>query len=156
MRRINLVRAGVCLLVSGLALAALAAAAGVDRAAMDPSVAPGDDFWTYANGGWVKAHPIPADRSGYGISSLLIDQADKRTVDLIVEAARDAAPGSDARKIGDYYASYMDEAQIEAKGIAPLKPMLDKIAAVGDRKALATLVGQKLRADVDALNNTDR
>jgi len=79
---------------------------------MDTSVGPGDDFWTYANGSWIKAHPIPADRSDYGVGRILVDDTNKRTVDLIQGAAASARPGSDAQKVGDYYASFMDEAGI--------------------------------------------
>src|SRR5215813_360469 len=107
-------------------------AAGIDREAMDISTAPGDDFWTYANGAWVKAHPIPADRSSYGVDAILKEETSKRTVDLIQAAAQNAKPGSDAQKVGDYYASFMDEPGIEAKGAAPLQPMFAKIAAIGD------------------------
>jgi endothelin-converting enzyme/putative endopeptidase len=103
----------------------------------------------------VKAHPIPADRGTYGHSAILTEEANKRTVDLIQQAAKSAKPGSEAQKVGDYYATFMDEAAIEAKGLAPLKPALDKIAAVGDRAALAKYFGAQLRADVDVMNATD-
>jgi len=123
---------------------------------MDKSVAPGDDFYAYANGGWIKATPIPADKSSYGIGTILTDETRKRTVALIQESA-DAGPNAspEARKIGDFYSSFMDEAGIESKGIAPLKPQLDKIAAINDRRALARVIGGNLRADVDPLNNTN-
>src|SRR5262245_6469194 len=65
-------------------------AAGIERDAMDNSTAPGDDFWIYANGAWVKAHPIPADRSSYGVDAVLTEKTKKRTVDLIQAAARNA------------------------------------------------------------------
>lgn len=122
---------------------------------MDTSVGPGDDFWTYANGSWIKAHPIPADRSDYGVGRILVDDTNKRTVDLIQGAAASARPGSDAQKVGDYYASFMDEAGIEARGIAPIKPMLARVAAITDRTSLGRYLGENLRADVDALNSTD-
>ncbi len=148
-----LVRATVCALVSATAFAALAA--GIDRAAMDTTVAPGHDFWSYANGAWVKGHPIPADRSSYGVGAILVEETNKRAADLIQSAARDAKPGSDAQKVGDYYASFMDEAGIEARGIAPIKPMLARVAAITDHTSLARHLGESLRADVDALNATD-
>ena len=123
---------------------------------MDRSVVPGDDFNLYANGGWIKATPIPADKSSYGIGETLIDETRKRTLALIQEAARAGSGASaDTRKIGDFYASYMDEAAIESKGIAPLKPQFDAIAAVADRHALARVLGSRLRADVDPLNSTN-
>lgn len=123
---------------------------------MDNSVAPGDDFDAYANGGWIKATPIPADKSRYGISSMLADETRKRTLALIQESANaGSAASGDVRKIADFYASFMDEAAIESKGIASLKPQLDAIAAIADRHALARVLGGQLRADVDALNNTN-
>ena len=138
-----------------LLLAAAAIAQGVDRSSFDTATAPGDDFWQYANGAWVTAHPIPADRSSYGNGAQLSEQVNKNTVDLIQSAAKGAAPGSEAAKVGDFYASYMDDAAIEARGLAPIKPILDRIDAISDRKSLATYLGSTIRADVDALNATD-
>ena len=131
-----------------------ALAVGIERDAMDTSTAPGDDFWTYANGAWAKAHPIPADRSSYGVDAVLTEETKKRTVDLIQAAAQNAKPGSDAQKVGDYYASFMDESGIESKGLTPLQPMFATIAAIGDRTALARYLGEGLRADIDVLNAT--
>jgi putative endopeptidase len=130
--------------------------AGLDLAGMDKTVAPGDDFNAYSNGGWIKSTPIPADKSSYGIFAILTDETRKRTLSLIQDAAKSGAPASeDARKIGDFYGSFMDEAAIESKGIAPLKPQLDAFAAIADRHALARAIGATLRADVDALNSTN-
>ena len=123
---------------------------------MDKSVAPGDDFNSYANGGWLKATPIPADKASYGIFAVLADETRTQTRTLIQEASgATPAQSAELRKIGDYYASFMDEAAIESKGAAPLKPQLDAIAAIADRHALARVLGARLRADVDALNNTN-
>jgi endothelin-converting enzyme/putative endopeptidase len=144
------------LIVTSLSLSFSAAfAQSVNTSAIDASVKPGDDFWSYANGSWVKSHPIPDDRSSYGQSAILGEQTSKRTVDLIQAAAQNAKPGSEAKKIGDYYASYLDEAGIEAQGIKPIAPMIDKVAAITDRKSLASYLGSTLRADVDILNATD-
>jgi putative endopeptidase len=123
---------------------------------MDRSVKPGDDFFLYANGGWVKRTEIPPDRSRYGVFSMLDQESNKRTADLIEEVAKsNAAAGSGTRKIADLYNSYMDEAGIEAKGLTPLKPHLEAIAAIKDKRELAFALGKTLRADVDALNNTN-
>src|SRR5262249_3621663 len=128
----------------------------VDRAGIDASVAPGDDFFHYANGAWLKKNEIPPDRSSYGIGAVLFDRAQQRTHALLdAAAAASSAEGSDDRKIGGYYASYMDEAGIDAKGLAPLRDQLAAIGAIGDAHALAAYIGGSLRADVDALNNTD-
>src|SRR5262245_26381701 len=81
---------------------------GIDAAGMDKSVAPGDDFNAYANGGWIKSTTIPADKSEYGAAAILVDLTRKQTVDLIQDPAN-AGPNAsaEARKIGDFYASYM-------------------------------------------------
>jgi predicted metalloendopeptidase len=129
--------------------------AGIDLAGIDGTVAPGDDFFAYANGAWIKSTEIPPDRSAYGVGAILEELTTRRTADLIAEAAKIQAPeGSDARKAFDYYASFMDEAAIEAKGLAPLKPALDGIADIADRRGLARALGKTLRADVDVLNAT--
>jgi predicted metalloendopeptidase len=129
-------------------------ATGVDVAAMDRSVAPGDDFYQYVNGAWLKATAIPPDKPAYGVSAILGDETRKRIVALIQEAAATPSQSDNARKIGDFYAGFMDEAGIEAKGITPLQPQLDNIASIGDRRTLARVLGATLRADVDPLNNT--
>ncbi|KAI6244352.1 Peptidase M13 [Aphelenchoides fujianensis] len=126
---------------------------GVDLTSIDKSIKPGDDFWTYANNEWIKAHPIPADRSRYGKTAVMTEEASKRTVDLIQEAAQGGA--GDGKKVGDYYASYMDEAGIEAKGLTPLRADLARIDAIKTKAQLATVLGGNIRADVDALNATD-
>ncbi|MFL5411702.1 MAG: M13 family metallopeptidase [Myxococcales bacterium] len=129
---------------------------GIDLEGIDPSVAPGDDFFGYANGTWVKKTEIPPDRSSWGAGSMLTELTTKRTLDLIEEAAKSQPPkGSDAAKVGDFYASYMDEAGIESKGLAPIEPMLRAVAAIPDAKGLAQYLGTTLRADVDVLNSTN-
>jgi endothelin-converting enzyme/putative endopeptidase len=129
---------------------------GIAVANMDPSVKPGDNFFLYANGDWVQRTVIPPDRGGVGVFTTLLDLSNKRTAALIEEAAKSNAPaGSNDRKIADLYNSYMDEAAIEAKGLAPLRPHLDAIAAIHNKHELARALGEGLRADVDALNNTN-
>jgi len=129
---------------------------GVAVANLDPSVKPGDDFYQYANGAWIKHTEIPPDRAEVDVFTTLGDLSNKRTADLIEEIAKSNPPaGSGTRKVADLYNSYMDEAAIEAKGLAPLRPHLDAIAAIGDRRELARALGESLRADVDALNNTN-
>ena len=96
---------------------------GLDLAGMDKSVNPGDDFFSYANGTWIKTTPIPDDRSSYGIFDILAEEANRRTADLIKEASA-SARDTEARQIGDYYAAYMDEKAIEDKSLSPLKAEL--------------------------------
>ena len=133
-----------------------AATHGIAVANMDRSVLPGNDFYDYANGSWIKRAVIPPDRARIGVFSQLGDLTNKRTAALIEEAAKsNAAAGSSERKIADLYKSYMNEATIESKGLAPLRPHLQAIAAIKDKKALARALGDSLRADVDPLNNTN-
>jgi putative endopeptidase len=133
-----------------------APSSGIDVAGMDKSVNPGDAFFEYVNGGWLKATEIPADKSRYGVFTMLGDETRKRTVAIIQESANAGANASDeSRKVGDYYSSFIDEAAIEAKGIGPLKPQLDSIAGISDRQMLSRTIGSSLRADVDPLNNTN-
>jgi len=129
---------------------------GLDLAGMDLSVRPGDNFFMYANGTWIRDTPIPPDRSSYGSGAILEQLTDKRVVDLIQASAKANAPaGSDQRKIGDYYASFMDTTAIEAAGIKPLQPALARISAIKTRTDLARVLGAGLEADVDALNATN-
>ena len=119
---------------------------GIDQPAIDPSVTPGDDFFHYANGGWLKRTEIPPDRSSYGVWSILFDRAQQRTRQLMEHASG---------QVGDYYATYIDEQGIEKKGLEPMRARLAEIDALADKRVLATWIGQHLRADVDALNMTD-
>jgi putative endopeptidase len=151
---VALLLAGAAVMASACKKVSSSHSAGIDLAGMDKSVTPGDDFNGYTNGGWIKATPIPADKASYGVFSMLADQTRKRLLDLIQNSANSGAT-EDARKVGDFYSSFMDAAAIEAKGIAPLKPQLDSIAAIADRHALARVIGSQLRADVDPLNNTN-
>jgi putative endopeptidase len=122
---------------------------------MDTSITPGDDFYGYTNGGWLASVQIPADRASYGVDEQLADLNEKRIAELIREAGNaNPSVGSDARKVADYYASFMDEAAIEARGVSVVKPLLERIDRIADRAALARFLGGTLRADVDILNNT--
>jgi putative endopeptidase len=125
----------------------------LDLSAMDRSVRPGNDFFLYANGGWFRTAEIPADRSSTGVGARLTEEVEKRTSDLLEEAARGGS--ADGKRIGDYFAAYMDEATIEKRGLGPLQPALRRIARIGDPRSLATELGSELRADVDPLNDTN-
>lgn len=155
MRR-SLPTLALCLAVPTLVAAPPKAAPhGLDLAGMDRTVAPGDDFFAYANGGWVKRTEIPADRGSYGIGREVADLTDRHTAALIKAAAAAKAPaGSELRKIGDFYTSFMAEKTIDRKGLGPLQPTFRAIGAIQDRKALAHYLGTTLRADVDVLNAT--
>ncbi len=130
---------------------------GIDLTGIDRSVAPGDDFFAHANGTWLKTTEIPADRAAWGSFAVLAEEANRRTQELIQEAAGAGASSADAdaRKVGDSYLAFMDEAAIEAKGRKPIEPELAAIAALADKAALARFLGAQLRADVDPLNMTN-
>jgi putative endopeptidase len=130
---------------------------GIVVANMDRSVKPGDDFYRYANGGWIRRTEIPPDSGYVAVGGWLNDNSTelsrKQTAGLIEEAVKaDAPAGSNTRRIADFYRSFMDEAAIEAKGIAPLRPHLDAIAAIQNKHDLARVLGETLRSDVDPLN----
>ncbi len=103
---------------------------GFDVAGMDRAVAPGDNFYQFANGTWLKNTPIPPDKSNYGMFNKLSDVSDERTRQIIESAASADAAGGEAKQVGDYYKSFMDEAAVEAAGLKPLKAELDAIAAI--------------------------
>ena len=114
---------------------------GFDTAGMDTGVAAGDNFYQYANGIWAKNTPIPADKSNYGSFNILDDLSRERTRGIIEEQAREANS-----RIGNAYASFMDTAAVEAKGLAPFDPWLNEIRATSSKNDLA-----RLYADADQL-----
>jgi putative endopeptidase len=133
--------------------ATLAGGPGIDTSGMDRAVAPGDDFFRYANGTWLKTKEIPADRSYDGAAYALYEKTQEQTRQLIEAIDRNAS--GDDRQVKDYYDTFLDEAAIEAQGLAPLQTLLVNVTAIQDRRALATYVCGDLRADVDALNATN-
>ncbi len=130
--------------------------AGANPAYIDKSVAPGDDFNAYANGGWAKTAVIPEDRSTSGVSYEVSMIAEARNAELIqsILKAKPAA-GTDDRRIADFYTAYTDTAAIEQRGLAPLKNQLDAIAAAKDVGALSRLLGASMRSDTDPFNRTN-
>ncbi|HEV7990330.1 MAG TPA: M13-type metalloendopeptidase [Gemmatimonadaceae bacterium] len=126
-------------LAPGIVAAQATRSIGIDTTFLDRSVRPQDDFYQFVNGGWFPTHPIPADASRWGS----FDELDERSRDamhtLLEEASRSKAPaGSEERKVGDLYASFMDSARVESLGIAPIKGELARIAAV---RSVAELPG---------------
>jgi putative endopeptidase len=114
---------------------------GIDLSNMDTAIKPGDDFYSYVNGKWNQRIEIPADKQDVGGLNSLQDESLAQTKALLDAAAADtaAAPGSDARKLADWYTSYLDVDAIEKAGFAPIKPELDAIAAVSTREQLVDL-----------------
>ncbi len=149
MRRLMFTR-GVALFV-----VAASGALAANLPVVDSSVRPGDAFFQYVNGAWLKAAQIPPDRASIGDDVLLSERSDQRTLEIIQATAHDSKASVDARKIADYYNAFMDEATIEQRGLQPLEPLLKQIAAISERKGLSRFLGSQLRADVDALNWTE-
>jgi predicted metalloendopeptidase len=116
---------------------------GLDLTARDPKVKPGDDFFGYANGTWYDSFTIPPDHSSFGPFDRL-DELSKERVRSIIEqaAAGHAAAGTPEQQIGDYYAAYMDQAAIEANGLRPAEPDLQRIADAHTRAQIARLFGE--------------
>ena len=136
--------------------AAASTVAMPDPAYVDHSVKPGDNFFDYSNGAWLKSATIPPDRSSIGTFYEVFKKAEARTANLIKDAgASNPAAGSNPRKIADYYKAYMDEATIEHRGLKPLQPELDAINGIVSRKDLARVLGSRVRADVDPINATN-
>jgi putative endopeptidase len=135
--------------------ATTAPVSGIDLAGIDAAVKPGDDFNGYANGAWARTAKIPEDRASTGVFLQVFEKAEQRNRELVqsLEGSHPAA-GSSERKIGDYYAAYMDEAGIERRGLAPLQPVLDKVDAIATPADLSRYLGATVRADTDPLNNT--
>lgn len=144
------------LLVTTAAIAQTGALPGVDKAYMDPSVKPGDNFDDYANGGWRKTAEIPADRSSIGVGLDVSLRAEARTAAIIKgAAATKGAPGSDQQRIADYYAAYTDTNGIEARGLKPIQASLAAIAAIRDKHDLSRAIGAAMRSDTDPFNNNN-
>ena len=115
----------------------------LDVSAMDPSVDPCADFYTYSCGGWLKNNPIPPDQTSWGVSSKLQEQ-NLLLLRGILENAAKPSPARDAvtQKIGDYYAACMDEKAVEAAGIKPLRADLDRIASAQSKPELLALMAR--------------
>jgi putative endopeptidase len=119
---------------------------GFDSAGMDGSIRPGDDFYGFANGTWAKNTVIPADKSNYGAFTALQDLSQQRVRDIL-DAAKDD-PGS---AIGAAYASFLDEATVESRGMTPIQPWLDEIRGLSDRSGFALLSAHAARNGVTEL-----
>ena len=110
---------------------------------LDSSSSPSEDFFEYANGGWIKKNPIPADQSSWGIGNLVVEENLKRLRDISEKAAEaNSAKGTTEQKIGDFWSTAMDSAKIEQNGLKPLQSYLDKINAIADVKSLVSTVAE--------------
>ena len=118
---------------------------------VDASIKPGDDFFTYANGAWLKAAVIPVGKDRWAVRDD-INERTRRQIATILDDARAARPGSLARKVSDFRAALTNETSIDKKGLRSLTAIFSRIDRVGDRLALTRLLGGTMRADVDPLN----
>jgi putative endopeptidase len=141
-------RAAALLVVVLAGCAAPTLRSGVDRSAADPTVRAQDDFFRHANGGWLKTTVIPADKSRIGAFSTLRERTEAELRDLIETAARSHA-SADAQRIGDLYASFMDEPAVERAGLAPLADELARIDALASTRELGAAMGRLDRLGVD-------
>ncbi|MBC2664754.1 M13 family metallopeptidase [Novosphingobium flavum] len=129
---------------------------GIDAAAMDKTVKPGDDFYGYANGSWLRSAKIPDDKAQFGAFTEAELETSKQLGKLIDDILKgDAAPDSNPGRIRAYYSAYLDTARIEAAGMEPARADLARFAAVNDVAGLSRVLGQQVRADVDPFNATD-
>jgi putative endopeptidase len=113
---------------------------GIDTTNFDRSVRPQDDLFRFVNGGWLKKTPIPSDASRWGTFDELDERSRESMRAILEDAARSHAPaGSEERKVGDFYASFLDSARIESLGITPLKGELARIAALSSTSDLPAI-----------------
>jgi predicted metalloendopeptidase len=129
---------------------------GIVPASMDRSVKPGDDFFTFANGSWVKNTAIPEDRSnisGFYLADLTREKQTRELLDGLLKSKPDAA--SNEGKIVNYYNAFLNTDAIDKAGLNPAKADLDAIGRIADKRQLSAAIGGTLRADTDPLNATN-
>ncbi|NQZ22870.1 MAG: peptidase M13 [Colwellia sp.] len=127
-----------------------ALASGIDRANMDLSVRPQDNFYRYVNGAWLNSSEIPGDKTSIGSFYDLRDEADDNVKAIIEElaATKNLEMGSDEQKVADLFRSYMDTDTRNAAGITPIQPIFDSISALKDKNQLATFFGENQKIGV--------
>jgi putative endopeptidase len=119
---------------------------------IDSTIKPGDDFFMYANGGWIKKNPIPGAESGWGIGNLVLEENYVRLKKINEDAAAaNAAAGTTTQKIGDFWTSAMDSAAIDKAGLSPLQPDLDQINAIRNSNDLINVAARLKRKGVGCL-----
>jgi putative endopeptidase len=122
---------------------------GLDLQWVAPDVSPADDLFSHVNGAWLRGRQIPDDRSQDGAIRELRDRAEENVRTILEDAATAVDP--DVRRIGDLYTSFMDTERVEALGVAPLRSLLDEVAAAADRAGLAGVLGARQREGLVAL-----
>jgi putative endopeptidase len=142
-----------CVAVLARAADGLASRSGIDRSGFDTAVRPQDDFFRYVNGGWIARTAIPPDRSAYGSFFALRDNSESNLRTIIEEAAAgsDHPAGADARKIGDLYSTFMDEARADRLGKKPIEADFARVDAIADKPALIRTIASLQREGVTGL-----
>ena len=131
-------------------------AVGIAAASMDKAVAPGDDFFAYANGNWVRNTPIPEDRSSIGGFYIADRERERQTRELLDNILKSKpAAGSPEALIANYYNAFLNTDAIDRAGMAPAKADLEAIARIADKRQLSAAIGGTIRADTDPLNATN-
>jgi putative endopeptidase len=128
---------------------------GIQTGWIDKSVKPGDDFFQYANGTWIKNTAIPADRPSIGAFWIADQQREKNTRELFDEILKSNATSGPNAMIANYYNAYLNTDAIDRAGMAPAKADLDAVTRIADKQQLASAIGSTLRADTDPLNDTN-
>ena len=132
--------------------AAPVAEQNVNNDGIDRSVKPGDDFYRYANDSWLQTAVIPAGQDSYDNRLMMRNESAVRVIGLLHDAASSLlVKGTITQKVSDYYASVMDEAAIEAKGLRPLADQMATISAISDKRSLSSYIGGTLNSEVDGL-----
>jgi predicted metalloendopeptidase len=122
---------------------------GVDLSALDRTTRPQDDFYQFVNGGWLDQTAIPEIYSGYTIYHQVNEEAEQALRRIVEQAAANpGAPGSESQQVGDIYNSWMDQAAVDAAGIAPVRSELERIASIRDRRGLVEVMGELSRLGV--------
>lgn len=145
--------AGIVMIVcAALMAAAPVADQNTSDDGIDHSIKPGDDFYRYANGGWLRTAVIPAGQDSYDNRLIMRNESAERVRGLLHDAASGhPAKGTISQKVGDYYASVMDETAIEAKGLTPLADQMAAISAISDQRSLSSYLGATLNSEVKGL-----
>jgi predicted metalloendopeptidase len=129
---------------------------GIELAAMDTSVSPGDDFYSYANGAWQRDTPIPDDRASLSSFYIAGLETERQNTELILGiASSNPQAGTDEARIANFYNAFANTDAIDAAGMHPVQADLARFEAIANRADLSRVLGEQLRADVDPLNSTN-
>ncbi|MTW11806.1 M13 family peptidase [Pseudoduganella eburnea] len=137
----HLIAAAAALLAT---MATAAEKSGIELQYVDPAVRAQDDFFKHLNGKWLATAEIPAEMSSWGVFEKLFEDIQPQLRTIIEDSAK-SADSADKKRIGDFYASFMDEARLEQLGTAPIQPELARIAALSDKKQLPALFAYQNR-----------